>query len=69
MEEHLADLARSGSAAAVVHQRVVQALAPLCAELAGRAREAELDDLGGFAPLIDIASQRHDMLYSRLFRS
>mgnify|MGYP004449041043 FL=1 len=50
-------------------QRVVQALAPLCAALAAHAREAELDDLGGFAPLIDIASQRHDMLYSRLFRS
>ena len=50
-------------------QRVVQGLAPLCAELAERAQSAGLDDLGGFAPLIDIASQRHDMLYSRLFRS
>ena len=30
---------------------------------------ADPDDIGGFAPLIDIARQRHDMLYSRLFRS
>ena len=50
-------------------QRVVQALAPLCAAQAEAALTAGLDDIGGFAPLLDIASQRHDMLYSRLFRS
>lgn len=50
-------------------QRVVQALSPLCAVLADQAQGADLDQIGGFAPLIDIASQRHDMLYSRLFRS
>lgn len=50
-------------------QRVVTALAPLCAALANEALTADPDDIGGFAPLIDIASQRHDMLYSRLFRS
>ncbi|MGR3377792.1 urease accessory protein UreF [Salipiger abyssi] len=50
-------------------QRVVAAMAPLCAALAKRAEAADLDEIGGFAPLIDIASQRHDMLYSRLFRS
>ncbi|EPX75941.1 Urease accessory protein UreF [Salipiger mucosus DSM 16094] len=50
-------------------QRVVSALAPLCAALAERAEVAGLDEIGGFAPAIDIASQRHDMLYSRLFRS
>ena len=37
MEEHLADLARSGSAAAVVHQRVVQAL-----QAVQREKEAEI---------------------------
>ncbi|MCR8550356.1 urease accessory protein UreF [Salipiger sp. P9] len=50
-------------------QRIVTALAPLCASLAKQAETASLDEIGGFAPLIDIASQRHDMLYSRLFRS
>ncbi|MBU2962512.1 urease accessory protein UreF [Citreicella sp. C3M06] len=50
-------------------QRITLALAPLCAELADRAQSATSDDIGGFAPLIDIASQRHDMLYSRTFRS
>lgn len=50
-------------------QRVVLALGPLCETLAARAETAEMDDLGGFAPALDIASQRHDMLYSRLFRS
>lgn len=50
-------------------QRIVSALAPLCAQLAGAALRADLDDLGGFAPLVDIASMRHETLYSRLFRS
>ncbi len=50
-------------------QRIVHALAPLCQSLAARAMTAELDDIGGFAPMIDMASQRHDQLYSRLFRS
>lgn len=50
-------------------QRIVQALSPLCTDLAARAWEADLDDLGGFAPLVDIASQHHEALYSRIFRS
>ncbi|WP_047996152.1 urease accessory protein UreF [Puniceibacterium sp. IMCC21224] len=50
-------------------QRIVKALSPCCTELAERAWEADLDDIGGFAPLIDIASQRHESLYSRIFRS
>ncbi|KAA8607017.1 urease accessory protein UreF [Salipiger aestuarii] len=50
-------------------QRITLALSPLCAELAAAAQDAGTDDIGGFAPLLDIASQRHDMLYSRLFRS
>jgi urease accessory protein len=50
-------------------QRVIQALAPLCQSLAARAMDADTDDIGGFVPLIDVASQRHDQLYSRLFRS
>ncbi len=50
-------------------QRIVQALAPLCAELAERAVSAGEKDIGGFAPLVDIDSLRHEVLYSKLFRS
>ena len=50
-------------------QRITAALAPLCAGLAARAAEAGPDDIGGFAPMVDIMGQRHAMLYSRVFRS
>nr|WP_136441643.1 urease accessory protein UreF [Pacificoceanicola onchidii] len=50
-------------------QRITLALMPLCAELADKAMAAELDDIGGFAPMLDIQSQRHETLYSRVFRS
>ncbi|MBS0126612.1 urease accessory protein UreF [Thetidibacter halocola] len=50
-------------------QRITLALAPLCAALAERALTADLDEIGGFAPLIDVASMRHETLYSRIFRS
>lgn len=50
-------------------QRIVTALTPLCGMLAEKAEGAGEDEIGGFAPLLDIASQRHRMLYSRLFRS
>jgi len=41
---------------------------PLSA-LAEEAASLTLDDLGGFAPLIDIASMKHETQYTRLFRS
>ncbi len=50
-------------------QRITAALAPLCTELANRAAVATLDDLGGFAPVVDIMGMRHATLYSRIFRS
>jgi urease accessory protein len=50
-------------------QRITHALQPLCADLAERALHADLDDAGGFSPALDIASQRHEALYSRIFRS
>ncbi|SDY12093.1 urease accessory protein [Citreimonas salinaria] len=50
-------------------QRITRALQPLCAALAARALAADLDDIGGFAPALDIASQRHEALHSRIFRS
>ena len=42
--------------------------ASLCA-LAQDAETATLDDLGGFVPMIDIASMKHETQYTRLFRS
>lgn len=50
-------------------QRVAMALHPLCQDLSDRAESASLDEIGGFAPMLDVASMRHETLYSRLFRS
>ena len=50
-------------------QAVIRALAPLCSDLARRALAADLTRIGTFSPLADIASQRHEALYSRIFRS
>ncbi|NDW00677.1 urease accessory protein UreF [Yangia sp. PrR002] len=50
-------------------QGVVRALSPLCEALAAQAVTASLDEIGGFSPVSDIASQRHEALYSRIFRS
>ncbi|WGW03537.1 urease accessory protein UreF [Tropicibacter oceani] len=50
-------------------QRITRDLAPLCQALARRALAEDLDDIGGFAPMLDIQSQRHETLYSRVFRS
>lgn len=50
-------------------QRITAALAPLCDDVARRAMTADLEDVGGFAPMIDIMGQRHAGLYARVFRS
>ncbi|WP_370742154.1 urease accessory protein UreF [Pseudoprimorskyibacter insulae] len=50
-------------------QRITLALAPLHQTIADRAITADLDDIGGFVPMVDIASQRHAALYSRIFRT
>lgn len=50
-------------------QTVTHALQPVCRAVAGDALLADPDDLGGFAPLLDIQSQRHEALYSRVYRS
>lgn len=50
-------------------QRITAALAPLCADIARQAMAAGLDDLGGFAPMVDVMGQRHAGLYARVFRS
>lgn len=44
-------------------------LAAHVAEVAERALDAELDDLGTSAPLLEFCSLRHETQYTRLFRS
>jgi len=50
-------------------QRVIAALVPAVAALAGRLRDATLEDLGGAAFRSDLAALRHETQYTRLFRS
>ena len=50
-------------------QRVLAALSPLVARVAGAAAEAGLDQLGSAAFMSDIAAMKHETQYSRLFRS
>ncbi len=48
---------------------VLGRLQPLILATAERAAASSLDDLGSAAILSDIASMRHETLYSRVFRS
>ncbi len=50
-------------------QRVLAALEPIVAATAERALTTPLDDAGGAAFRADIAGMRHEMQYTRLFRS
>ncbi|WP_204115434.1 urease accessory protein UreF [Shimia biformata] len=50
-------------------QKVLHALLPLCQSIAGSAQHMTLDDIGSSVFAADIASMRHESLYSRLFRS
>jgi urease accessory protein len=49
--------------------RVLARLEPLLPGLVAAALAARLEDVGGAAILIDIASMRHETQYTRLFRS
>lgn len=49
--------------------RIVGGLQPRIADMAARAATSSLDDLGSATMLSDIASMRHETLYSRVFRS
>lgn len=49
--------------------RIHAALQPLVVATAARAALSTLDDLGSAAILSDIASMRHETLYSRIYRS
>jgi len=50
-------------------QSVLARLAPLAARVAQEGEAGDLDDLGGSAFRVDLASLRHETQYSRLFRS
>ncbi len=50
-------------------QRVIQHLRSDLLEVAEFAQTADMDNLGGFTPGLDIQSMRHESLYSRLFIS
>ena len=50
-------------------QRVIAALEPLIATTASRALVTRLEDMGAAAFRADLASQRHETQYTRLFRS
>jgi urease accessory protein len=49
--------------------RVLAHIQPLIPGLVGEALGAKLDDVGGAAIAVDIASMRHETQYTRLFRS
>ncbi|MCW5719437.1 MAG: urease accessory protein UreF, partial [Bauldia sp.] len=49
--------------------RILAGLQPRVLDMAGRAATSTLDDLGSAAMVSDIASMRHETLYSRVFRS
>jgi urease accessory protein len=50
-------------------QRLLAALEPVVSATAARALATPLDQVGGAAFRVDIASMRHETQYTRLFRS
>ncbi|UMA65249.1 urease accessory protein UreF [Roseivivax marinus] len=50
-------------------QAVIAGRIALCADVAARAERAPLDEIGGFAPIIDAAAARQEALPVRLFQS
>jgi urease accessory protein len=50
-------------------QRAIAELAPVVTEVAVRAAACPLDRLGSAAPMVDWTSMRHEIQYTRLFRS
>jgi urease accessory protein len=49
--------------------RVIAALAPWIAAAAEAALMRPPEDLGSAAPMVDLLSMRHEVQYTRLFRS
>lgn len=50
-------------------QAIIRDLHPLLIDACANASGMELDDLGGYAPLIDLAGLRHEAITNRLFTS
>ncbi len=50
-------------------QIAIARLSPLITDVADRALEMELDDLGTAAPAVELCSLQHETQYTRLFRS
>jgi urease accessory protein len=50
-------------------QRVLAGLSPGCSAVAAGAALATLDDIGGAALAVDVASMRHEVMEPRMFRS
>lgn len=49
--------------------RAIAMLEPVIRDVAGQAQTAQLNEIGSAAILTDIASMRHELQYTRLFRS
>jgi urease accessory protein len=60
---------RLGAVGQTDGQRVTAALVPAVRDLAAKAAELTLEDLGGAAFRSDLAALRHETQYTRLFRS
>jgi len=50
-------------------QRILWALGPSIVKLAGEIQGKDMEEIWSFAPAIEIAAMRHEMLDARLFRS
>lgn len=50
-------------------QKLIRVLTPLSSDIADKAQGAGLDKLGSTAFLADVASMKHETLYSRIFRT
>lgn len=48
---------------------LIQSLAPLCCRIADQTAQGDLDDLSATAFLPDIASMKHEIQYSKVFRT
>jgi urease accessory protein len=50
-------------------QRILWGMHPLIGQLADEMQDKELADIWSFAPMLEIAAMRHEVLEARLFRS
>ena len=50
-------------------QKTIRSLQPNLLKIVGLVKNAEIGDLGGFTPALDIQSMQHEQLFHRLFIS